>query len=86
MGCACGVQIPLAGNFGPAPGPGLPPVGSIGSILGAGAISTDTRLGGSASSAGGMAAGVNYLDWQKHPIALVLLLVLLALFVRRVVA
>lgn len=85
-GCACGVRIPPAGSFGPtngSPGPGIPPAGSIGTLLGAGAISTDTRLGG---SAGGSVNAANYLDWQKHPIALVLVLILLALFVRKVIA
>lgn len=85
MGCAgCGVRIPPAGSFGAGSGggPGIPPAGSIGTVLGAGAISTDTRLGGNGSA---MGVSANMLDWHKHPIALVLILVLVFLFVREVV-
>ncbi len=66
--CACGIKIPPAGSFGP--------------ILGAGALATDTRLG---SPTGGSAAagGINYLDWHKHPIVWLLVLVFVILLARR---
>jgi len=77
------VRIPLAGQFGPgsSPGPGIPPEGSIGTVLGAGAISTDTRIGGAAGAA---IAGASSSEWYKSPLALLAILVLAALFVRRV--
>ncbi len=83
---SCGVRIPPAGSFGAgsSPGPGIPPAGSIGTLLGAGALSTDTRLGGTGSAGGSYSSGANLLDWQRHPIALLLVLILAALFVRRV--
>jgi hypothetical protein len=83
VGCAgCGIRIPPAGSFGAGSqvGPGIPPEGSIGTVLGAGAISTDTRVGGS----GLEAATAISPDWYRSPIALVLIVIVLALFVRRV--
>ena len=85
MGCACGVRIPPAGSFGAGSnvGPGIPAAGSIGTLLGAGAVSTDTRVGGSVA---GSAYGANMMDWHKHPIAIVLVLILAWLFIRQVIA
>lgn len=85
MGCAgCGIRIPPAGSFGAGSqvGPGIPPAGSIGTVLGAGAISTDTRVGGS----GAMPAIADLTDWHRSPIAILLVLILVAIFIRRVIA
>lgn len=51
-------------------------------MLGAGAISTDTRVGG----AGVMSAATSLTDWHRHPLALLLVLILLVIFVRKVLA
>jgi hypothetical protein len=80
----CGIHIPPAGSFG-APGAatstGIPPAGSFGALRGAGALSTDTRMGGTGS------AGADYgnmLDWHKHPITMLLFIVFVILVARRV--
>ncbi len=79
-GCACGIKIPPAGSFGP--------------LLGAGAINTDTGLGGVATTISSTARTIagqggtgsvapNMLDWQRHPIAWLLVLVFVIILARR---
>lgn len=86
MCAGCGVHIPPAGSFGPidggGSGSGIPAEGSFGPLRGAGAVSTDTRMGGT-EPAGSSSSYANMLDWQKHPVALLLVIAFVVLLARR---
>lgn len=69
-----------------APGPGgvvsAPPEAALGVQLGAGQLSTDTRMG---YDAGGAVVNTNpSFDISKHPYAWLIILALVVIFARRV--